>query len=465
MGDRRKDAVEMTISNLSRVTVYDTFRNLDGEPESGKTIFTALVDPYLTDEEIKSEILSTSYTVAWQTDPTDGSVRQSLVCGDDPDAAPTPWMYRIDHRSDRGWKNSFTVVIPSSHPAMQTDPTTGEKSLWLGFLAPLPQASTTKIPYATQTLTADGPPAADFGRAGDYAIDESSGEPVLYGPKAADGWPAGVTLVGPQGDTGNTGPPPTLTAGTVTTLDPGHDATADVSGSDGAYSIDLGIPQGAQGDPGAVQTVNGVAPDQTTGDVDLMLVRQLASRSMTWKTAQGAGDTFSVESATNLDGSDPGLQWRFDGTPASGDQPSHQWASAGPHFVRCWLPQGLTGNLYLYGNQLTGDLAQVALPQGLTGNLYLQSNQLTGVLDCSQAPHCQRFDLDSLSLSQSDVDGTIDSVWANRAVFDATNKQLNIAGSNPAPSGDYQAATPPSTPLEKVYDLVNNYGWTITYSS
>jgi hypothetical protein len=197
----------VTIGNLSRVTVYDTFRDLDGNPEAGQTTVTALVDPYLTDAAIKSELLSTAYTVAWQADPatvdSQGSLRQSLVCGDDPDAAPTPWAYRVSHRSASGWQQKFTVIIPSDHPAMETDPDTGEQLLWLGCLAPLPQAPSVQVPYATQVLTTSGAPSTDTGRAGDYAIDDADPDaPVLYGPKTAGGWPAGVALVGPQGPPG-----------------------------------------------------------------------------------------------------------------------------------------------------------------------------------------------------------------------------------------------------------------------
>ena len=49
----------------------------------------------------------------------------------------------------------------------------------------------------------EGPPAADTGEPGHTYIDRQSG--LLYGPKTASGWPAGVSLKGPKGDTGPQG--------------------------------------------------------------------------------------------------------------------------------------------------------------------------------------------------------------------------------------------------------------------
>ena len=56
-----------------------------------------------------------------------------------------------------------------------------------------------------------------------------------------------VTFNVPRGDVG---PAPTLKIGTVTKLNPDQTPTANVSGDNGAYTLDLGIPQGTKGDPG-----------------------------------------------------------------------------------------------------------------------------------------------------------------------------------------------------------------------
>ncbi|MDP9590555.1 UNVERIFIED_ORG: hypothetical protein J2W19_003119 [Shinella zoogloeoides] len=55
--------------------------------------------------------------------------------------------------------------------------------------------------------------------------------------------------------TGPIGPPPTLAAGAVTTRDPDQNVTASVSGSNGTYLLNLGVPRGVQGYKGwAIET-------------------------------------------------------------------------------------------------------------------------------------------------------------------------------------------------------------------
>lgn len=49
---------------------------------------------------------------------------------------------------------------------------------------------------------------------------------------------------GPKGEQGNVGPAPTLKIGTVTKLGPDQMPTANLSGGNGSYTLDIGIPQG-----------------------------------------------------------------------------------------------------------------------------------------------------------------------------------------------------------------------------
>lgn len=53
-------------------------------------------------------------------------------------------------------------------------------------------------------LSGTGAPSSELGENGDYYIDPTTW--LIYGPKAFDAWHAGVSLVGPQGVIGNTGP-------------------------------------------------------------------------------------------------------------------------------------------------------------------------------------------------------------------------------------------------------------------
>ncbi len=59
---------------------------------------------------------------------------------------------------------------------------------------------------------------------------------------------------GPKGEKGEVGPAPTLKIGTVTKLSPDQTPTASFSGGNGSYTLDLGIPQGVQGETNATAT-------------------------------------------------------------------------------------------------------------------------------------------------------------------------------------------------------------------
>lgn len=55
----------------------------------------------------------------------------------------------------------------------------------------------------TTILNGDGPPDSGFGIIGDFYIDTHMWE--IYGPKSSGGWPSGIPLVGPIGDSGSGG--------------------------------------------------------------------------------------------------------------------------------------------------------------------------------------------------------------------------------------------------------------------
>lgn len=73
------------------------------------------------------------------------------------------------------------------------------------------------------------------------------------GPPGKDGTPGQQGEPGPAGQTGPTGPTgatPNIQIGQVTTLEPGQDATASMTGTPENPLLNLGIPQGDKGDPG-----------------------------------------------------------------------------------------------------------------------------------------------------------------------------------------------------------------------
>lgn len=70
------------------------------------------------------------------------------------------------------------------------------------------------------------------------------GEPGSPGARGEPGSP------GAKGDKGDPGATPNLTIGTVTTLDAGQNATASITGESPNLTLNLGIPKGANGEPG-----------------------------------------------------------------------------------------------------------------------------------------------------------------------------------------------------------------------
>lgn len=78
-------------------------------------------------------------------------------------------------------------------------------------------------------------------------------------------------------------------------------------------------------------------------------------------------------------------------------------------------------------------------------------------------------------MSSANVDSTINNIYTNKTKWNSYTvaKSINIAGSNAAASGIYQAPAgfvlgvsdgAPASAKEQIYVLVNNYGWTITYN-
>lgn len=73
--------------------------------------------------------------------------------------------------------------------------------------------------------------------------------------------PEEINIKGPIGATGpqgNPGATPTITVGTVTTLDPGQDATAEITGETPNLVLNMGIPQGQPGKDGVQLNDNAV---------------------------------------------------------------------------------------------------------------------------------------------------------------------------------------------------------------
>lgn len=92
---------------------------------------------------------------------------------------------------------------------------------------------------ATASVTGDGP---------EYQINLG----IPRGQTGAQGTP------GQDGQDGQDGQTPTIAVGTVTTLDPGQDATAEITGETPNLTLNLGIPEGQPGQDGVQLNDNAV---------------------------------------------------------------------------------------------------------------------------------------------------------------------------------------------------------------
>lgn len=115
-------------------------------------------------------------------------------------------------------------------------------------------------PQGAPGQTGNPGPQGEPGPTGPPGPQGEKGETGATGPQG----PQGIQgPIGPQGQTGAQGAPgqdgqdgqtPTITVGTVTTLDPGQDATAEITGETPNLVLSLGIPQGQPGKDGTEWT-------------------------------------------------------------------------------------------------------------------------------------------------------------------------------------------------------------------
>jgi len=121
------------------------------------------------------------------------------------------------------------------------------------------------------------------------------------------------------------------------------------------------------------------------------------------------------------------------------------------------LPVGLTSvTLYTLAG-LTWEInASQPYPIGVTTVVVVASNSVTCTAWTDNAIQSIRWES---SLNAAAVDNVLNQIWLNKANFTYATPLLDLlGGSNAAPNGVYQAASPPTTGNEKKYDLVNgNY--------
>jgi len=133
------------------------------------------------------------------------------------------------------------------------------------------------------------------------------------------------------------------------------------------------------------------------------------------------------------------------------------------------LPAGM---VYLHlgstSSVITGSLAD--LPAGMVYlHLYNTSSTITGGATAIAATRLRETYLYSCVYTAAQLDGLLERLYTDRALFTYATPILQIGGTNPDPNGVYQDAIPPTTGLEYAYQLVNDpraegfNKWSISY--
>ena len=94
-------------------------------------------------------------------------------------------------------------------------------------------------------------PQGEVGPQGPQGIQGEVGPQGPIGETGPQGEQGPVGETGPAGPAGEDGLTPTLTIGTVTTGEPGTEASASITGTAPNFVLNLTIPQGEPGTPGA----------------------------------------------------------------------------------------------------------------------------------------------------------------------------------------------------------------------
>jgi hypothetical protein len=133
-------------------------------------------------------------------------------------------------------------------------------------------------------------------------------------------------------------------------------------------------------------------------------------------------------------------------------------------------------SLLLYNNLLlSGDMPASFGNLAALQILYLQGNQFSGIEAGAFGGlvSIQELNIKQNGMIQSAVDAVLNEIYANKEAYTyASIIQLIMDGDNAKPSGVYQYAATPSTPLEKAYALEHpwQFGstfnrWNITYTT
>ena len=116
----------------------------------------------------------------------------------------------------------------------------------------------------------------------------------------------------------------------------------------------------------------------------------------------------------------------------------------------------LLSSLYCYGNNLTAlDLSTLTALRLMRCCL----NSITTVDLSALANDAAAINCCDNGMEQAAVDSMISDIWTRKADWTDATPELNVGGTNAAPTGTYQDGYPlPITALEEVHDLINDDG-------
>jgi len=120
--------------------------------------------------------------------------------------------------------------------------------------------------------------------------------------------------------------------------------------------------------------------------------------------------------------------------------------------IGSWVLPATLENLWISETPVSGDITSWVIPAALI-RLYLFFTLVEGAPDMTSAVAIQSYLIANCGLAEADVDAILAGIYARRTSFTAAAPELEIDGTNDAPSGLYQDATPPTTGNEYKFKL------------
>ena len=240
----------------------------------------------------------------------------------------------------------------------------------------------------------------------------------------------------PRGNTGQDGVTPTLSAGDVETLEPDQTATASVTGAGPEYQINLGIPRGqtgAQGTPGQ-NGEDGQTPTISVGTVTTLDPGQDATAEITGETPNLVLSLGIPQGQPGKDGPANTLQIGTVETLEPGQTATAQITGEAPNqTLSLGIPQGQTGKT---GATPALEIGQVeTLEPGEPATAELSGTPEAPVLSLGipQGPPGQ----DGVQLNDDAINTT--EAWSSKKIVDTLCPSFSVSG-NPVichPVEDY----------------------------